>query len=194
VSTHHATDAAPLTMLAVGLGALVSRMTHLVAGLPPSIVGPLTTLLGGALLHLAAPYLRARGERLRDRALRRRPVAALTRSVLVIEDHSSGEILAGVLREALDVPVYLARSGAEGRGMAQRYSPAAIVCDLALPDEDGDDVLRAIGLRGALLVSGAAHPADITAAAERCGATPMQKPLDPGAVIAAVRGMLAGAV
>ena len=189
MNDHHHADGW-LTLLAVGSGWLTAHVGHLVAGFPPGLIGPLMTLLSGALLHVAAPYLRARGERLRDRALRRRSTTARTRSVLVIEDHASGEILVGLLRDALDVPVYLARSGAEGRGMAQRYAPAAIVCDLALPDEDGDDVLLAIGQPGALLVSGAAHEADLTAAAERCHARAMAKPLSLDDVVSAVRAQL----
>lgn len=189
MSDHHHADGW-LTLLAVGSGWLTAHVSHLVAGFPPGLIGPLTTLLSGAILHVAAPYLRARGERIRDRALRRRPATSRSRSVLVIEDHASGEILAGLLRGALDVPVYLARTGAEGRGMAQRYSPAAIVCDLALPDEDGDDVLLAIGQPGALLVSGAAHEADLIAAAERCRARAMAKPLSFDEVTAAVRAQL----
>ena len=188
MSDHHADGS--LTLLAIGGGWLTAHVSHLVAGFPPGLIGPITTLLGGAILHIAAPYLRARGERLRDRALRRRSTVPRSRSVLVIEDHASGEVLVGLLRDRLDVPVYLARSGAEGRGMAQRYAPAAIVCDLALPDEDGDDVLLAIGQPGALLVSGAAHEADLTAAAERCRARAMAKPLSLDDVVGAVRAQL----
>lgn len=193
MSDHHADPT--LTMIAVATGALVSRVSHLLGGLPPGIVGPLTTLLGGALLHLLAPMIRARGERLHAWSLRRRvPSRALSRSVLVIDDHDGmRSALALYLRGVLDVPVHEARSGAEGRGMAQRYAPAAIVCDLALPDEDGDAVLRAIGRPGAVLMSGAAHEDDLRAAAARCDAVAMAKPLDEAALVAAVRSALAGA-
>ncbi len=182
MSDHHHADGW-LTLLAVGSGWLTAHVGHLVAGFPPGLIGPLMTLLSGALLHVAAPYLRARGERLRDRALRRRSTVPRSRSVLVIEDHASGEVLVGLLRDALDVPVYLARSGAEGRGMAQRYSPAAIVCDLILPDELGGDVLAAIGRKGDVLMSGVAEADALDAAAHRVGAVAMRKPIDRARIV-----------
>lgn len=190
MSDHHAPDGS-LTLLALGTGWLTSQVAHLVAGASPVVVNLAVSLLGGALLHYLAPTLRARGQRLHERVSRPPRPTGLARAVLIVEDHEATRtLLALALREALDVPVYEARSGAEGRGLAQRHRPAAVVCDLALPDEDGDAVLSAIGLRGAVLMSGAADPADLAAAAERCDAVPMSKPLDVSATVDAVRRML----
>ena len=191
--SHDAHPLSPLLLLAVdaGVGGLASHVAHALAGIPPGIVGASSALLVGVVLRFAGPTIDHHGA-----ALARRltpapaPPTGLTRSVLIVEDHSSGEILAALLRTALDVPVRLARTAAEGRGMAMRYRPAAVFCDLALPDEDGDAMLAAIGRPGVVLMSGAAHPADLDAAAKRCHAVALPKPLDPERVVAEARRML----
>jgi CheY-like chemotaxis protein len=166
---------------------------HALPHLPTWLVSACAALVVGVLLRLLDPTLRARGERIARRfALTLPAPSGLTRSVLIVEDHAaSGELLASLLRDALDVPVHLARTGAEGRGMAQRYRPAAVLCDLALPDEDGADVLAAIGLSDAVLMSGAAHEEDLRAAAARCHAVAIPKPVEAARLVAEARRMLA---
>ena len=168
---------------------------HALPHLPTWLVSACAALVVGVLLRLLDPTLRARGERIARRFTPAPPApTGLTRSVLIVEDHAaSGELLAALLRDALDVPVHLAGTGAEGRGMAQRYRPAAVLCDLALPDEDGDAVLGAIGLPGAVLMSGAAHTDDLIAAARRCHAVAVAKPVDGARLIAEARRMLGAA-
>ena len=183
----------PLLLLAVdaGLGGIVSHVAHAVANVPPSITGAATALLFGAVLRFAGPTIDHGGTRAaRWLTGAHRVPKGLARCILIVEDHASGEVLAALLRSALDVPVHLARSAAEGRGMAQRYRPAAIFCDLALPDEHGDEMLAAIGRPGVVLMSGAAHPADLDAAAKRCHAVALPKPLDGARVVAEARRML----
>lgn len=183
----------PLLLLAVdlGVGGITSHLAHLVAGLPPSIVGASSALVVGVILRFAGPTVDHVGNRAAGwlTGAHRIP-KGLARCVLIVEDHASGDVLAALLRSALDVPVYVARSAAEGRGMAQRYRPAAIFCDLALPDEHGDEMLSAIGRPGVVLMSGAAPREELDAAAKRCHAAAMAKPLDGARVIAEARRML----
>ncbi len=183
MSDHHSADGS-LTLLAIGGGWLTEHVSHLVAGFPPGLIGPITTLLGGAILHVAAPYLRARGERLRDRALRRRSTVPRSRSVLVVDDHEGcRHLLAAMLREAMGLPVYEARSGAEARGLMARHHCGAVLCDLMLPDELGADVLAAIGRKGDVLMSGVAEADALDAAAHRVGAVAMRKPIDRARIV-----------
>lgn len=183
----------PLLLLAVdvGVGGALSHVAHLVAGLPPSAVGAASALLVGVTLRFAGPTIDHHGARAAAWMTgSHKAPKGLARCILIVEDHPSGEILATHLRLALDVPVHVAKTAAEGRGMAQRYRPAAVFCDLALPDEDGDAMLAAIGRPGVVLMSGAAHPADLDAAAKRCHAVALPKPLDPERVVAEARRML----
>ena len=191
--SHDAHPLSPLLLLAVdaGVGGLASHVAHLVAGIPPGIVGASSALVVGVLLRFAGPTIDHHGAAL-ARRLTPAPLAptGLARCVLIVEDHPSGEILATHLRLALDVPVHVAKSAAEGRGMAKRFRPAAIFCDLALPDEHGDEMLAAIGRPNVVLMSGAADAVDLAAAAKRCHAVPLAKPLDDARVLAEARRML----
>lgn len=187
----------PITMLAVefSVGGLASHVAHLVGHLPPVVVGSASALVVGALLRLADPLLKASGERVARRLTPAPPApttAPHTRSVLVVDDHEGvRQLLAHALRAALPgVPVHEARSGAEARGLHARHRPAAVVCDLILPDELGSDVLAGIGRAGDVLTSGVADADALDAAARRCGAVPMRKPLVPADVIAEARRML----
>lgn len=183
----------PLLLLAVdaGVGGLASHVAHLVAGIPPSIVGASSALVVGVLLRFAGPTIDHHAVAFARRVTPPPAVpTGLARCVLIVEDHPSGEVLAALLRTALDVPVYVATSGAAGRGMAQRYRPAAIFCDLALPDEHGDEMLLAIGRPGVVLMSGAAPAEELAAAAKRCHAVALAKPLDGADVVREARRML----
>jgi CheY-like chemotaxis protein len=191
--SHEAHPLSPLLLLAVdvGVGGTASHIAHAIAGLPPSAVGAASALLVGVTLRFAGPTVDHVGNRAAGwlTGAHRIP-KGLARCVLIVEDHASGEVLAALLRSALDVPVYVATSAAAGRGLAMKYRPAAIFCDLALPDEHGDEMLSAIGRPGVVLMSGAAHPADLDAAAKRCHAVAMAKPLVPADVVAEARRML----
>lgn len=165
-----------LAELATGAG-----LAHIFDGWPPALVGFSSALFVGVTLRLLDPLLRVRGE-----AIARRltpappaPVAPRSRAVLVVDDHDgTRHLLAAMLRDALGCTVHEARSGAEARGLHARHRPAAVVCDLMLPDELGSDVLAAIGRPGDVLTSGVADADALDAAAHRCGATAMRKPLD----------------
>lgn len=191
--SHDAHPLSPLLLLAVdaGVGGLASHVAHALAGIPPGIVGASSALVVGVILRFAGPTIDHHGAALARRLTPAPPApTGLARCVLIVEDHASGEILAAVLRSALDVPVHLARTAAEGRGMAQRFRPAAIFCDLALPDEHGDEMLAAIGRPGVVLMSGAAPAEELVAAAKRCHAVALPKPLDGADVVREARRML----
>ena len=191
--SHEAHPLSPLLLLAVdvGVGGALSHVAHALAGLPPSAVGAASALLVGVTLRFAGPTIDHHGARAAAWVTgSHKAPKGLARCVLIVEDHPSGEVLAALLRTALDVPVYVATTAMQGRGMAQRYRPAAIFCDLALPDEHGDEMLAAIGRPGVVLMSGAAHPADLDAAAKRCHAVALAKPLDGADVVREARRML----
>jgi signal transduction histidine kinase/CheY-like chemotaxis protein len=62
--------------------------------------------------------------------------------VLVIEDDTdSRELVAAVLVQAGAI-LFTAASGRDGVSMARRVRPDVVVCDLAMPDEDGLTVVR----------------------------------------------------
>lgn len=173
-------------MTAAGIGGhAIESLSHL-----PGWVGG---LIGGAVvgvtLRLFGPTLDVLGHRIRNSVAPPPPapvaaVPARSHSVLVVDDHDgTRHLLAAMLRDALGCTVHEARSGAEARGLHARHRPAAVVCDLMLPDELGSDVLAAIGRPGDVLTSGVADADALDAAAHRCHATAMRKPLDRGRIV-----------
>ena len=64
-----------------------------------------------------------------------------------------------------------------------RHHCGAVLCDLMLPDELGGDVLAAIGRKGDVLMSGVAEADALDAAAERCHAVAMRKPIDRARIV-----------
>lgn len=192
--SHEAHPLSPLLLLAVdvGVGGALSHVAHALAGLPPSAVGAASALLVGVTLRFAGPTIDHHGARAAAWMTgSHKAPKGLARCVLIVEDHDGVRTaLAAVLRAALDVPVYVATTAMQGRGMAQRYRPAAMFVDLALPDEHGDEMLAAIGRPGVVLMSGAAPAEELVAAAKRCHAVAMAKPLDGADVVREARRML----
>jgi CheY-like chemotaxis protein len=180
VSDHHTSPwallLAELTAAGVG-GHAIESLSHL----PGWVGGLFGGLVMGITLRLLDPLLRAHGERIARRLtpVPVAPAAPRSHSVLVVDDHDgTRHLLAAMLREALGCTVHEARSGAEARGLHARHRPAAVVCDLMLPDELGSDVLAAIGRPGDVLTSGVADADALDAAAHRCHAVAMRKPVD----------------
>lgn len=176
---------AELTAAGIG-GHAIESLSHL-----PGWVGG---IIGGAVvgitLRLFGPTLDVLGHRIRHSLTPPPPPAAplpappRSRSVLVVDDHDGCRtLLAAMLREALSLPVYEARSGAEARGLMARHHCGAVLCDLMLPDEIGADVLSAIGRRGDVLMSGVAEADALDAAAHCCGAVAMRKPIDRARIV-----------
>ena len=181
---------AELTAAGVG-GHAIESLSHL----PGWVGGLFGGLVMGITLRLLDPLLRVHGETIARRLI---PVPVLvtaprSRSILVVDDHDGcRQLLAAMLREALGCTVHEARSGAEARGLHARHRPAAVVCDLMLPDELGSDVLAAIGRPGDVLTSGVADADALDAAAHRCGATAMRKPLDRTRIVDHLTAALSG--
>lgn len=178
-------------MTAAGIGGhAIESLSHL-----PGWVGG---LIGGAVvgvtLRLFGPTLDVLGHRIRNSVAPPPPPAApRSHSVLVVDDHDgTRHLLAAMLRDALGCTVHEARSGAEARGLHARHRPAAVVCDLMLPDELGSDVLAAIGRPGDVLMSGVAEADTLDAAAHRVGAVAMRKPIDRARIVDHITAALGG--
>jgi len=172
---------AELTAAGIG-GHAIESLSHL-----PGWVGG---LIGGAVvgvtLRLFGPTLDVLGNRIRHSLTppAPAPVAARSRSILVVDDHDGcRHLLAAMLREALSLPVYEARSGAEARGIMSLHHCGAVLCDLMLPDELGADVLAAIGRKGDVLMSGVAEADALDTAAHKVGAVAMRKPIDRARIV-----------
>ena len=170
-------------MTAAGIGGhAIESLSHL----PGWVGGLFGGLVMGITLRLLDPLLRVHGETIARRLI---PVPVLvsaprSRSILVVDDHEGcRQLLAAMLREALGLPVYEARSGAEARGLMARHHCGAVLCDLILPDELGADVLAAIGRKGDVLMSGVAEADALDAAAHRVGAIAMRKPIDRARIV-----------
>lgn len=179
-----------LAELATGAG-----LAHVFDGWPPAAVGFCSALFVGVTLRLFDPLLRAYGEHIARRVtpVPAAPVAPRSRSILVVDDHDGcRQLLAAMLREALSLPVYEARSGAEARGLMARHHCGAVLCDLILPDELGGDVLAAIGRKGDVLMSGVAEADALDAAAHRVGAVAMRKPIDRARIVDHLTAALSG--
>lgn len=180
---------AELTAAGIG-GHAIESLSHL----PGWVGGLFGGLVMGVTLRLLDPLLRVHGERI-ARRLTPVPVVVTTprsRSILVVDDHDGcRQLLAAMLREALSLPVYEARSGAEARGLMSLHHCGAVLCDLMLPDELGADVLAAIGRRGDVLMSGVAEADALDAAAHCCGAVAMRKPIDRTRIVDHITAALA---
>lgn len=172
---------AEITAAGVG-GHAIESLSHL----PGWVGGLFGGLVMGITLRLLDPLLRVHGETIARRLI---PVPVLvtaprSRSVLVVDDHDGcRQLLAAMLREALSLPVYEARSGAEARGLMSLHHCGAVLCDLILPDELGGDVLAAIGRKGDVLMSGVAEADALDAAAHKVGAVAMRKPIDRARIV-----------
>lgn len=115
----------------------------------------------------------------------------LTRSVLVVDDHSESlDVMVASLEIALGVPVYGARDCDEAMLLWSAHKPCAVVADLCLGNERGDTFINQLphGVR-AVLLSGVADLLTLYTAAARCQATPLSR-ADVGSLPAIVRGMI----
>jgi len=171
-------DHAALSPWHVALAELVAGVASasVVVHLPPWLAGALAAFVVGVLLRLLEPWLRLRGERIALRS----PAAStapLSRAVLVVDDDDKvAAIMARTLR-VRGIVVYVAHNAADALAAWSAHRPLVVVVDLLLRDELGDAVVTQLprGVR-ALLMSGAAKPEMLAAAAARCGATPLVKP------------------
>jgi signal transduction histidine kinase/CheY-like chemotaxis protein len=115
--------------------------------------------------------------------------------VLVVDDDSDiGEVLQFVL-EGQGAVVTVAASAAEALAALERSMPNVLLSDIAMPDETGYDLMRKIvasegdGAPPAAALSAYALEQDLQEALESGFQMLLSKPIDPGALIAAVAAL-----
>ena len=119
--------------------------------------------------------------------------------VLVIDDQDvTRDLVAGVFRHA-QAEVAAAGSVREGVAAFNRFSPDVVVCDLAMPDEDGYAFLRAIralppptSTTPIVALTAFGHPDDRRHALAAGFDEYLKKPIDPAELIATVLRFGAG--
>ena len=128
----------------------------------------------------------------------RAPEGRLTgRTVLVVDDDAdTREMLASVL-EAAGARVHAAASVEEALGFGLEVAPDALVSDIAMPGQDGYDLVRqlraALGSRAPrvrIALTAFAGPADSERAIEAGFQRHISKPFDPIALVALLEQML----
>ena len=113
--------------------------------------------------------------------------------VLVIDDQDvTRDLVAGVFRRA-QAEVAAASSVAEGVAAFDRFSPDVVVCDLAMPDEDGYAFLRAVralpppaSTTPIVALTAFGHPDDRRHALAAGFDEYLKKPIDPAELTATV--------
>lgn len=115
-------------------------------------------------------------------------------TVLVIDDHPESIQLLIAALEPFGPRLVTARSAHQAKGVLTALVPDILICDLALPDGDGLDLIR--WLRASALAYGRTVPAiAVTAFYERFGVRDavaagfnmfLRKPIDPMDIVHAV--------
>jgi CheY-like chemotaxis protein len=70
----------------------------------------------------------------------------MTEDILLIDDNPINLDVMSYLLSALGYSVRTAAGGAEGLAMAREMSPDLIICDVLMPDMDGYEVARQLGI------------------------------------------------
>jgi CheY-like chemotaxis protein len=73
-------------------------------------------------------------------------IASMSEDILVIDDNPTNLELMSYLLNALGHGVRTAGGGAEGLAMARELSPDLIICDVLMPEMDGYEVARLLGV------------------------------------------------
>jgi signal transduction histidine kinase/ActR/RegA family two-component response regulator len=124
----------PSTRVAGGLGlglAIAKRLVELHGG---TLVASSAGAGLGATLTVTLPEATAAGAT--PALIRRTPVLGRMRVLVIDDDHRVLEALA-VLLDRAGAEVETAESAAVGRARIERRAPEAVVCDIAMPGEDG---------------------------------------------------------
>lgn len=119
------------------------------------------------------------------------------RALVVGDDPDARELLTALL-EARGVLVHSARSVREGLAAFEREVPDIILSDLAMPDEDGYDLIRSVrdrpaesgGLVPAIAVTAYARPEDATQSLSSGFQVHLTKPIDPVELFSAVERLM----
>lgn len=105
----------------------------------------------GEAAAVGGPPPSARGERLeRADAMHRRDVLAGLRVLLIDDDRDTREAIGDALRRT-GVELQLAASAKEGMGVVDCFEPQVILCDIAMPREDGYAFIRSLRARARAL-------------------------------------------
>ena len=113
---------------------------------------------------------------------------------LVVDDDPDARELLTTLLEARGLHVRSAASVREGLAWLDREVPDIILSDLAMPGEDGHDLIRSIrgrppasgGLVPAIAVTAYARPGDAKASISSGFQIHLTKPIDPNELFSAV--------
>ncbi len=146
----------------------------------------------------AAPELAASSESTASRRLPAdAPLADLT--LLAIDDHADArELLTRLLQQA-GALVLVAASSAEGLSLLSRARPDAVICDIGMPDGDGYGFIRGVrelpaergGSTPAIALTAFARTEDRARALEAGYDLHLPKPIEGGALVAAVARLVA---
>ena len=117
--------------------------------------------------------------------------------VLVVEDDADTRDLVATLLAQAGAVTFTASNAREGIGMAPRVRPDVLVCDLAMPDEDGLAVVRKVKAWAAeagvalpaLALSAYARAEDRDQALAMGFDLYLTKPVEPSALVRAVAGL-----
>jgi CheY-like chemotaxis protein len=135
---------------------------------------------------------------------RRTPHAAPSRlagkRALVVDDDPDALELISRMLETQGMVVNAASCAEEGLAAFEREVPDVILSDLAMPEEDGYDLIRSVrkrpadsgGLVPAIAVTALARPEDSARSLASGFQIHLTKPLDPGELFSAVERLAAG--
>lgn len=120
------------------------------------------------------------------------------KTILVIEDNIDNMLLINDILEANGYAVLQAETGIKGVAMAEEHMPDLIVLDIQLPDIIGNEVLRRIrniektkNIPVVAMTSYAMAGDRERLLAEGCDAY-VEKPIDPGSVVAQLKDAMRG--
>jgi CheY-like chemotaxis protein len=124
----------------------------------------------------------------------------LSRATVLVVDHDAASIhLLEACLQPFGARVVSARAASEARRMLDTVIPHIVICDLALPDQNGLEFIR--WLRARTASQGGAIPAiAVTSHYERFGVAEtraagfdmyVRKPIDPLGIVHAVTGLVA---
>jgi CheY-like chemotaxis protein len=195
-----------MTRAQTGLGLGLAIVRHIVEMHGGRVTARSAGKNQGAVFTLSLPA--ASGEQLAAATAAERAGAAADRGhghrlqgvrALVVDDDPDARELLSTLLEARGVVVRVAGSAREGMRVFEREIPDIIVSDLAMPDQDGYELIRTVrarpeasgGLVPAIAVSAYARPEDSTRAASSGFQVHLAKPIDPNVLYAAVERLAA---
>ncbi|MEQ1747195.1 MAG: response regulator [Saprospiraceae bacterium] len=114
-------------------------------------------------------------------------------SILVIEDEAAIRKLLDIALQASGYHCLMAVNAREGKIMAAAQQPDLVLLDLGLPDEDGQDMLRALRewyTKPIIVVSARSSELEIVSALDKGANDYLTKPFRTGELLARIRSAL----